>query len=107
MVNDINEVIASLAKIDNASAMIMEGTKKEKTAYAEEIKQKTKAFDDQLAREVEEKVVALQKSLEADNHHLVDACKEESAQTLKKLDDVFNARKDEWAESIFNNIIKE
>lgn len=107
MVNDINEVIASLAKIDNASAMIMESTRKEKTAYAEEIKQKTKEFDDALAKNIEDKVTALKSSLEAENQSQIDSYKAESKENLAKLDSVFAAKKDEWVDSIFNHIIKE
>lgn len=107
MVNDINEVIANLTKIDNASAMIMESTRKEKNAYAQEIRQKTKDFDAGLSAEIDKKINQLKTSLIEENKQLIEACKTESAETLEKLDSAFAANKDEWVSSIFNNIIKE
>lgn len=107
MVNDINQVIASLAKIDTASAMIMESTRKEKTAYAEEIKQKSKIFDDNLAKDIENKVSALKESLEKSNLKQIEVYRAESKTTLDKLDSVYNEKKEDWADCIFNHIIKE
>lgn len=107
MVNDINEVIASLAKIDNASAMIMESTRKEKNAYAEEIKKKTKDFDAELSAGIEKKVTELKDSLYAENEQLIKDCRSESEEVLKKLDSTYAQKKDEWVNSIFQNIVKE
>lgn len=107
MVNDINEVIASLAKIDNASAMIMESTRKEKNAYAEEIKKKTKEFDAKLSADIDKKVADLKESLITENEHYIKECQTESEETLKKLDSIYVEMKDEWVRSIFNNIVKE
>lgn len=107
MVNDINAVIASLAKIDNASAMIMESTRKEKNAYAEEIKKKTQEFDEQLSADIEKKAAQLRDSLLAENQQMIDNCRTESDAEIKKLDAAYTQKKDEWVNSIFETIIKE
>lgn len=106
MVNDINEIITNLAKIDNASAMIMESTQKEKQAYAQEIKQKTKDFDAGLSAEIDKKVAELKLALAEENAQQIESCKAESEETLQKLDSAYASHKEEWVNSIFNNIIK-
>lgn len=107
MVTDINEVIANLTKIDSASAMIMESTKKEKLAYAEEIKQKTKEFDESLNADIDKKVSQLKEELTKTNQQLIDGCKNEAHLALARLDSVYATKHNEWIESIFNNVIKE
>lgn len=107
MVNDINEIISNLTKIDNASSMIMESTRKEKEAYASVIKQKTKEFDDELSSSIDKKVQQLKKSLTIENQKLIEDYKIESENSLKSLDSLYAANKDQWIESIFNNIVKE
>lgn len=106
MVNDINEIINDLAKIDNASAMIMESTQKEKHAYAKEIKQKTKDFDEKLLAEIDERVTKLRTSLSEENKRLIEQCKIESNETIQRMDLAFTAHKEEWVNSIFSNIVK-
>lgn len=107
MVNDINEVIASLTKIDNASAMIMESTRKEKQAYSKEMKQKTLEFDAKLAAATEEKVAKLKTTLEQENKAKLDDFKNKSDNQIKLMTDSYNKNHTVWVDTIFNNIIKE
>ena len=107
MVNNINEVIANLAKIDSATSKIMESTKKEQSAYSEEMRQKTISFDRELDAEVDKKVDAIRTELFASNQKLIDEYMEESTEAHDKLDKLFTEKKDEWIDTIFNNIIKE
>ena len=107
MVNNINEVIANLAQIDSASSKIMESTKKEQSAYSEEIRQKTIDFDRQVDAEIEKKVDALRTELLAANQKQIDEFMDESTKTHDKLDKLFTQKRNEWIDTIFNNVIKE
>ncbi|MBE5957587.1 MAG: hypothetical protein E7254_01825 [Lachnospiraceae bacterium] len=107
MVNNINEVIANLAKIDSATSQIMESTKKEQSAYSEEMRQKTIDFDRELDAQVEKKVDEIRKELFESNQKLIDEYMEESTNTHDRLDKLFTEKREEWIDTIFNNIIKE
>lgn len=107
MNQDINSIIEQLAEIDSASAKIMQQSQNEKTKYTEYINQQKQQFDEKLQKEIDIAVDEFQKQTEQKSEAEIKLCKEKCNNDIKKLDDLFSAKGSDWAENIFNNIIKE
>ena len=107
MSQDINTIIKQLAEIDAASAKIMQKAQIEKSKYAEYINQQKKTFDDSLQKDIDKEVNELKIAVEAQNKQLIEQYKIDADNDIAMLDKHFKENGEQWANDIFNNIIKE
>lgn len=107
MSQDINTIIEQLAKIDSASAKIMQKAQLEKSKYAEYINEQKKAFDNSLQADIDKEVNELKISMAAQSDELISQYQINCDKDIAKLDTAFKENGEKWAEQIFNNIIKE
>ena len=66
MPREINQVIEQLSKIEASSAEILSGAEEQKRAYAAEMEQKKKEFDNALSEQTEAKLKELRDTLNAE-----------------------------------------
>lgn len=107
MNQDINSIINQLAEIDSASAKIMQQTQNEKTKYAEYINQQKQQYDEKLQKEIDISVLECQKQMDEKSQLEIEKCKSDCNKEIKQLENIFKDKGSEWADHIFNNIIKE
>lgn len=107
MSQDINQIINQLAEIDSASAKIMQQSQNEKARYAEYINQQKQQFDDNLQKDIDAAVSECEKQLDKESQAEIEKCRIDCDNDLKKLNDMFTANGSDWANNIFNHIIKE
>lgn len=107
MSQDINDIIQQLSEIDSASAKIMQDTQEEKAKYAEYINQEKQIYDVALKEEIKNEVDAYKVSLEEQNKLLLAQCKENCKRDIEALNKSFEENGSQWADEIFNTIIKE
>ena len=107
MGKDINGVIDRLADIDSASEKIMKDTQKAKTDYANYIKKQKDEFDKALQADIDKEVQQFKETVDAENKEKINECRKECDNKLSELNKIVSEKSSEWAEDIFNRIIKE
>jgi predicted transcriptional regulator len=107
MSQDINKIIDQLAEIDSASARIMQQSQNEKAKYAEYINQQKQQFDNELQKEVDAAVLEYEKQMDEQIKAEIEECRTNCDNDIKKLSNMFTTNGSDWANDIFNNIIKE
>jgi hypothetical protein len=106
MSQDINSIIEQLAEIDSASAKIMQKAGKEKSKYAEYIHQQKQQFDDSLQAQADKEIEEFQASMDAQNKEEISRCRMECDNDISTLEQKFRDNGEQWADEIFQNIIK-
>lgn len=106
MSNDINSIIDELAQIDSASAKIMQKTQQKKNEYSEYITQQKQAFDKTLETEIENALKLHEQSEDARNTQLIKKFRTECENNMAQLNQLFKDNRNDWADTIFNNILK-
>lgn len=107
MSQDINSIIEQLAEIDSASAKIMQKAQKEKSQYAEYIHQQKQQFDEELQNKMDKEIEEFQDSMAAQGKEQIAGFRVECDKDIARLEQMFNDNCSNWADEIFNNIIKE
>lgn len=107
MGQDINKIIDELAEIDSASARIMQQSQNEKAKYAEYINHQKQKYDDELQTKVDAAVLECEKQANKESQAEIDKCKSDCENDINKLSEMFARNGSDWANNIFNNIIKE
>lgn len=105
--NKIDKVIESLSKIEASAVGVQQDAEKEKTEYAKTIEEKIKKFDEQLDEETQKELKELEDNLS--NIHQKELADMRSA-ILDEVADIeasYNSNHEQWAKTIFEQIIKE
>ncbi len=106
MSQELNSIIDQLAEIDSASARIMQKAQVEKSKYAEQIQLKKQEFDDDLQKKIDLEVEAFKKEEDLRDQQEIDKCRQECEEEVARLDQRFLDHGDEWADEIFQRILK-
>ncbi len=107
MDNQIDQVIAELSKIDDAAARVLSNSEADKEAYATEIKQKIKDFDEKLDETTKKELAEFEAKLQADKDAELARSRVETMQTLSKMDEWFENNHTALANQIVNDLTKE
>lgn len=102
----MDTVINRLSEIEAAAGAIVEEANVRKKAFAGEMDAKTAAFDKNLEQETARRIAEIQEKMEADMNGLLAKQKAESEALLKELEDNYNRRHEEYAEALFQKMIK-
>lgn len=103
----MDTVINRLSEIEEAAGSIVEEANVRKKAYAKEMEEKTAAFDRNLEKETVRRITEIQEKMEADMNELLARQRAEAETLLKALEDNYNRRHEEYAEALFQKMIKE
>ena len=106
MNQDINSIIYRLAEIDSASAKIMQKDQKEKSHYAEYIHYQKQRFDKTLKEKIDKEIEAFQTFMNAQNEKETAQYKIDCDKDITNLEQLFKENGNQWADEVFNNIIK-
>ncbi|MBQ2642966.1 MAG: hypothetical protein IJF94_04105 [Eubacterium sp.] len=107
MSKNANDVIDQLAEIDSQSSRIIQQTQEKKNAYFDEINQKKHTYDQQSKERIAKEVGEYKASVNAENEKVLDEFSERCKSQIEKMNKDYEEKSDEWAEHIFNRIIRE
>ncbi len=106
MGKEINQVIARLSRIEDASVEVVNRSEQEKKQYAALMEQKTKDFDTSLAKETEIKLAKIKIDLEAQSANDLANLRKETNEELARIDESFETNHSKMAKQIFENMIR-
>lgn len=103
----VNQVIASLSKIEKSAEGIKNDTEQRKSAYAKEIEDKIKIFDDELEIEHQKNMEKLKERLENEKKEAMLKMRADMAVEVGKLDEAYEKYHEEFAKKIFEQMLRE
>lgn len=105
--NKIDQVIASLSKIEAAAVGVQQETEREKAEYAKSIEEKIKEFDKKLNDETEKELKEISDSLTLAHQKELSDMRDTILEEVSRMDAAYNEHHGQWAMKIFEQIIKE
>lgn len=103
----VEQVISELSKIHSATEKVINSAVNEKDDYAKEIEQKTKAFDDDLEKKLQNNLDQYKVQLKQDNDKILAGQLEDTKKLLANLDESFEKQHTSIAKNIFTEITRE
>lgn len=103
----VNQVIASLSKIEKSAEGIKNDTEQKKAAYAKEIEDKIKIFDEELEAEHQKNMEKLKEKLENEKKEAMLKLRADMAKEVGKLDEAYEKHHAELAGKIFEQLLRE
>lgn len=103
----MDTVIEKISEIESVATSIMDSANERKKAFAEEMQEKTAAFDAQLEGETEEKIKKLQADMEINMKLRLEKQRNDSTNLLKAMERRYEEHNTEYVEELFNTMIKE
>jgi hypothetical protein len=103
----VNQVIASLSKIEKSAEGIKNDTEHKKTAYAREIEEKIKIYDEEMEIQHQKNMEKLKENLENEKKEAMLKMRADMAVEVGKLDEAYEKHHKELAQSIFEQMLKE
>lgn len=103
----VNQVIASLSKIEKSAEGIKNDTEQKKSAYAKEIEEKIKIFDEELLAERQKSMEKLRETLENEKKEAMQKMRADMDIEVGKLDESYEKNHEEFAKKIFEQMIRE
>ncbi len=101
----VDQVIAALSKIEKSAEGIKSETEQKKSRYAEEIEDKIKIFDQELAQKHKENMERLKETLEAEKNESMQKLRLDMEAEVGKLDEIYEKRHQELAKDIFEQML--
>lgn len=103
----VNQVIASLSKIEKSAEGIKSDMEQKKAAYAKEIEDKIKIFDDELEIEHKENMEKLKERLENEKKDAMLKLRADMSVEVGRLDDAYEKYHTELAQNVFQQMLRE
>ena len=100
-------VIDKISEIESAATSIMEHANEQKKAFAKEMDERTAAFDAQLEQETEKEIEKLRAGMEIKMNQRLKKQRDELQEILKAMEKNIEVHHTQYAEELFNNMIKE
>ena len=104
---DMDTVINRLSDIEKAAVSVMDGASERKKQMAREMEEKTAAFDAQLEKETQDRISQIRGKMEEELQQELRQQSEDAKATMKRLEDTYENRHEEYAQALFKNMIKE
>lgn len=82
----MDKVLDKLADIENTASGIMEEANKRKSQFAQEMDEKTRAFDQELEKETQNRIRQVQETMERDMNQKLKEQKERSDRLLLEME---------------------
>ena len=103
----MDKVLDKLADIENTASGIMEEANKRKSQFAQEMDEKTRAFDQELEKETQNRIRQVQETMELDMNQKLKEQKERSDRLLLEMETNYKEHRKEYVEELFKEMIKE
>lgn len=103
----MDTVIKQISEIEAAASSVMENANAQKKAFAQEMAERTEAFDKQLEAETRQKTQALRSRMELEMDSKLSKQKADAKAQLQHMEQIYQAHHTEYAEALFQSLIKE
>lgn len=101
----INDVINSLAGIEETAGKIMAAADDEKKSLYKKNQDNMAIFSDKLGKEYERKLEVIKDASRIESNREITKLTDDTDVLIAQLDDSYNKNKDKWVNDIFSNII--
>lgn len=105
--NQIDQVIANLSKIETSASKVQEEAEKEKAEYTQLIESKIKEFDEELNSKTNTELTELSDNLARTQQRELDSMRAAILEDVAHIEEAYNEKHTQWAQEIFEQIIKE
>lgn len=103
----MDTVINRLSDIEKAAVSVMDGAGERKKQMAREMEKKTAAFDARLEKETQDRISKIRGKMEEELQQELRQQKEDAKAMMARLEEAYEARHEEYAQALFENMIKE
>lgn len=103
----MEHLINKISEIEAAASSVINGMDKKKAGLAASIKKKREDFDQSLEEETAGQIGKLRQDMETELTKKLAEQREEASRLISHLDQIYDARHNELAETLFHQIIKE
>ena len=103
----MNNIISKISEIESAASSIMDNANLQKQALSKDMEQRTKAFDEQLEAETNEKIQAMRSDMELEMQKQLDLQKQDTDKTIVLLDQLYKKNHMQYVDQLFQDMIKE
>lgn len=103
----MNNIISKISEIESAASSIMDNANLQKQALSKDMEQRTKAFDEQLEAETNEKIQAMRSEMELEMQKQLDLQKQDTDRTIALLDQLYEKNHMQYVDQLFQDMIKE
>ncbi|MDO4278460.1 ATPase [Lachnoclostridium edouardi] len=103
----MNNIISKISEIESAASSIMDNANLQKQALSKDMEQRTKAFDEQLEAETNEKIQAMRSEMELEMQKQLDLQKQDTDKTIALLDQLYKKNHMQYVDQLFQDMIKE
>lgn len=105
--NKIDQVIASLSKIEESAVAVQQAAEREKAEYTKSIESQINKYDEELEQKTNLELENLSKDLAEKHQKILADMRTDILNSVAYIDDEYEKHHEEWAREIFEQIIKE
>lgn len=105
MESQMDTIINQLSHIEGTAVRIMESAEHQKKELSLEMEQRTREYDDRLARDTKKQLDSLKETLSAKKDAELSRLEAKTAHTLQELEENYKKNHTAWAEEILHSII--
>jgi len=103
----MDTIINQLSKIENHAASVMENANLLKKTIAQEMNDKTMAFDKEQAAEINKQIETLRAEMEVEMNTKLEHQQERAASILLQMENNYEEHHEEYARELFRQLLKE
>ena len=103
----MDKLIKKISEIEASASLIMDGVNDRKAAFSEEMRKRTADFDAGLEADTASKLDALRSELEQDLKSRLVRQEAEAGQAIEKLNASYELHHKQYAQKLFQDMIKE
>ncbi len=103
----MNTVIRQISEIESAAASVMDDANARKKAFAQEMAEKTAAFDRQLETRVQQQTDELRARMEIEMNSKLSKQKAEAETIAQRMEENYQNHHADYAKTLFQTMIKE
>ena len=100
----MNHMIDKLSAIEHDATAIMDAAAAQKKEIAQEMEDRTTAFDNQLEADTNAKIHDLKAKMEVDMQAKLSKQKSDAEETLRQMEDSYAAHHTEYAQALFRTM---
>ena len=103
----MDTVIKRISEIENAAVTVMDDDAERKKAFAAEMEEKTRQFDQTAEEEIEKKVQSLRREMETRMNAELSEQKAEAERQLARMENNYELHHETYVKKLFQELIRE
>lgn len=103
----MNTIINQLSEIENHAASVMENANLLKKNIAQEMKDKTVAFDQEQAAKIKQQIESLRADMEVEMNTKLEQQRQRATSLLLQMEQNYEDHHEEYARKLFQQLLKE